>query len=94
MGSVDAEAAGPVVTRMQYMTAAEMKYSMAFLRAAEVGAAVLLALILVAKLRDKDQWLVTMRRLAIADAAVFLFLLLLLLAVFAAFAAHFYRSTR
>lgn len=56
--------------------------------------AVFLALILVAKLRGKDQWLATQRNLSIADVAVFSFLFLLLFGLFAAFAAHVQWASR
>lgn len=83
-----------VVTRLQYMSKADMKWTMSFLRGAEVIAAALLALILVAKLRDKDQWLATRRHLSIADTAIFAFMFLLLLALFASFAARVHHSVR
>ncbi|BDA50387.1 probable lipase at C-terminar half [Coccomyxa sp. Obi] len=83
-----------VATRLQYMSAADMKWTMSFLRIAEVIAAALLALILVAKLKDRDHWLATRGHLSIAGTVIFSFMFLLLLAFFAAFAARVHHSVR
>lgn len=80
------EDAGAVVMRMQYMTAADMKWTMSFLRVAEIIAAVLLALIMVAKVQNKDKYLTNRYQLKIAQTAVFSGMWLLLLAFLAVFA--------